>query len=1024
MRLGVTRIFQLILIAFVHSANSQAQEPPAGSLRWPFTISQPEAVQAGYGDWCPIDPGVGDPEGPHPGIDIGCDANEAPYTPIEGDPVYSLGIYPETGSPYQYNGYQVAFSDYLYDGCNWGWGYGHLAMEDPLPFCYGREFPDDLPLDCGIFPQAYTHVHVSWVESLDQLHGQQQQHPEPPYIGYFNPFNYFPDEDLVNYDKVAFGAVPYEAGVSHADGVWFSPDGTESESQFNLSGMSASEYQDIVFGQVDASVRPYSAFGGLLWNEECGINTLGYRVLWENPYKHKYDEVSEYFQTQRHVVEMADTELEYGDSPEFRALFLDGNTLSGGDEEWWNLCTAYILTNTGNEELGRNVNPGWENIWTPEYNREDDWGDQEFCRGAWDTRLGFTQEYHEAPISALSAFPDGRYAFEVKALSQGTAFLRDPQQRWSSRILPANDISNPDAGIKGVIVDNHRPYVDSVIVYSRKPDYSVYYAGGWTYIDPQEDLEFNSTIEGYLPIGHAVADGNSDLWVAVRYSEPMTVDNNDIWITAEMEGEVTWDSREHGKFKAESIDSWPSEHGELDQGRMAGGVWYLYRYARPNIVIEEYSGRLSLHIDHSTSTPVDLAGNALDGNPATSALARVQSGFWDPLGGYEEEDDCYTWGEPTWGTETIDGHLCFVAYVGDQCVFAVRTEVVFPEWDIASMETTIHGESNSSFPGFGEASPNMPVNIHDWEWEYFTEPCPYHCGCWVSQQKQVLLGTTWCITWWKIAVLRPDYEDPVVCTYWLTEGQPLNYSGGPPEYWPYYVDSSWWNWMSPLEEEWDSRYFWLRRRVGSGLHPSPARFSREHWICIDALTGEKMHSCCLTQLGLSESSEFWWTEPTPPDLLEFYYINCNNQDPVYTEQGDWIVPVWYVEFMEEELVYMGDAVFSPPGQGTRSHVPGSMVQRIDAIEETVLPEHAPYITVASPSSEHVDVLVHNASGEEYTLLVYDSLGRIMQSDQGTIQSSFNSISIDAGELPSGLYFVTMSLAGEHYRQQCVVINSN
>ena len=116
----------------------------------------------------------------------------------------------------------------------------------------------------------------------------------------------------------------------------------------------------------------------------------------------------------------------------------------------------------------------------------------EFCRGAWDTLLGLYSKFQEAPYSELAMFPDGRYAFRVNALSQGSAFLSEEYQQWATRDLPSEDPLDPNADVVGIVVDNFKPFVKTVIVFSIEPKFKQYYAAKWT-LDPSS-LMASSTL--------------------------------------------------------------------------------------------------------------------------------------------------------------------------------------------------------------------------------------------------------------------------------------------------------------------------------------------------------------------------------------------------------------------------------------------------------------------------------------------------------------------------------------------------
>ncbi len=74
-------------------------------------------------------------------------------------------------------------------------------------------------------------------------------------------------------------------------------------------------------------------------------------------------------------------------------------------------------------------------------------------------RQGGSENDDQAPISQYSVFPDGEYLVDVTATSQGSAFLASPS--ITQRYLPSENIDDPTSNEDPIVVDNHRPYVDS-----------------------------------------------------------------------------------------------------------------------------------------------------------------------------------------------------------------------------------------------------------------------------------------------------------------------------------------------------------------------------------------------------------------------------------------------------------------------------------------------------------------------------------------------------------------------------------
>jgi hypothetical protein len=294
----------------------------------------------------------------------------------------------------------------------------------------------------------------------------------------------------------------------------------------------------------------------------------------------------------------------------------------------------YLLTHCGLEAVSGDT--CLTNVWTEAYDRAQDWADGEFCRGAFDTRLGISSQNAESWTNETAMFPDGKYCVEVRAVSQGS-------QQDSTWRLPVFDITQPQepGNIKGLVVDNFRPNVDSVFVY-HAPDYDSIYTGGWQTLHSSCTRELSEDEFKYLPIGQ------NNLCVAVKFSEPMN-SLPDVWITGEWRGETGWSSVEEGRNAWFVPCDWDATNlGPLpDTGD--GSFWQCYSNG---MCFSDYKGILTLHIGDDLSCPVggpgeDLAGNQLDGDPSSVCGPRqpFPSTDWENWGGYETGDDgSYSWG--------------------------------------------------------------------------------------------------------------------------------------------------------------------------------------------------------------------------------------------------------------------------------------------------------------------------------------------------------------------------------------------
>ena len=325
----VSTIFMITYPAFSNSP------PPTWNPYSPYTGYQGniDEVHIGFGDWCTLD------EGPHPGIDFGDpDQNNGTlvYSPCgTAGTVEWAGHYVDTGQPGPQDDKGMVVCVAM-PGEDWGWGVAHLDPGvSPMQYDSGGVQPAFAPMeitfDMSQSNPDWRHVHLYWIERLNPL-------PTPFGQAYFNPFNYLVG-DLIGYDAVSFGSPQYVEKTSLPDnGIYFSPDEAEYPTQFEITAMSWMDFQETVFGKVDVSVRPYSAFQSSLSNDTCGVNTIGYKILWQNPNTEIYEDLDEssisiFGGIYRLLVSMNDGEMTYGDSDEYRAVYLDGNVIGSGDPQ-------------------------------------------------------------------------------------------------------------------------------------------------------------------------------------------------------------------------------------------------------------------------------------------------------------------------------------------------------------------------------------------------------------------------------------------------------------------------------------------------------------------------------------------------------------------------------------------------------------------------------------------------------------------------------------------------------------------
>lgn len=691
-----------LTISIIIGVNPPAWEAPVG-MDWFIGDCNPVSIAIGYGDWAT------NTEGPHPGLDFTVD-DEYLHSPLASDGCI-IGQWPPVSAFHISTQGSLVFGSDNPENTNWGWQIDHiekpLTAERWADYSPGTYVGSGTNLDLQASPDnTFRHFHLYWMwvwyssSYGDWVPGARYNGEDfSPKRGYINPIQYLPQEDLIGYDTVRYNRVIEEA-ASQKRGIWFSPDGTETADQFGLL-ISAYQFQEAIFGKVDFSVSPYSAFGDLPNRDSCGVYSVGHKLAWVNPYIGTYDPVyyenvfdsnvnqsrAETDYDYRTLFEMKN-ELPYEsdllpyptDTDKYRAAFLDGNCPGESNSffeipEWW-FDSAYILSNSGNLQPGPT---GWENVFTLNnslcYNY---WSSNVMCAGGWDTRLrrgdrGGSENDDQAPISQYSVFPDGEYLVDVTATSQGSAFLASPS--ITQRYLPSENIDDPTSNEDPIVVDNHRPYVDSIIVYSKGFSSSaiptVFYTAGW-----DENTESMVASLDQHVYGYPASFSFDRLWIAVRYSEPMNTSKDEVFMTAELNGDITWSSE---RFVPADVQSyWPDRFGELNTSRLSDGVWYLYYHTglSPNA----YKGPITIAIKQ-TPDLCDYAGNMIDGNPSTIAHARNSDGSY-PSANYESEDNYYTWGNVGWSYD-IDQENQFlecIASVGNTELARIDLSTKVYDW--------------------------------------------------------------------------------------------------------------------------------------------------------------------------------------------------------------------------------------------------------------------------------------------------------------------------------------------------------
>ena len=402
-------------------------------------------------------------------------------------------------------------------------------------------------------------------------------------------------------------------------------------------GQSALEaFQNEVYGEVDIIARPYSRPVGFPYETNCGVRSVSHNLLRQHPYFGDYAPFSEDIYGARTLVSF-DGLIPYGPSAYYRMLFFDPK--GTGSTDWdWSFGTSYIITNCGKDPIGSN---GFDNIWTGPLHHNWNSLPLRFNQGGWDTRLrspsiGGSSVRPKAYVNEHAAFSDGRYAIEITAESQGDSIV-------SLDTLPSDSVENPAASIRGIVLDNYRPHVDSVDVY-QCPENIILYSAGWItdYENPLDSTRLYDEIDEW---SYLAQDTAHTLFVYVHYSEPINDSlTGDVWLTAGNQYETIWSSMDSDG--ANSFSPFPltnSIHlGSQAVSRETDDGSFYVGYESYVPFPGRYAGELTLHI----SGPRDLADNSIDADPSTVTYPRERTGNF-PSTGYEPGiDSSYSWGVP------------------------------------------------------------------------------------------------------------------------------------------------------------------------------------------------------------------------------------------------------------------------------------------------------------------------------------------------------------------------------------------
>jgi hypothetical protein len=426
-----------------------------------------------------------------------------------------------------------------------------------------------------------------------------------PQPGFFNPFDSLPVP--AGYDEAMFDVVTMPKSLALADsirGIWFTPD--EFEDPFGYESLLV--LQNGVWGPVDVVVKAISAYGGNPANDSCGVRSIASRLYRRDSHTQDLIPIGEY--EERSLFDMTKYLPDgcAGCPPEFEYVFFGGSLETHYDNN-------YTITNCGCDSVSDSC---LANVWTSGYDRQADWLDGLYCRGAWDTRLWNpsipdSPSDHMALDNSQALFPDGEYVFEVTVESQGS---RDQ----ATAFLPTSDISNPALlNASSVVVDNYAPYVASAVAYMPSDSAEALYLGGWSTFWNGDRL-YSRTCFGY-PL-------NGAFRLAVQYSEPIVPQKNDVMVAIVCGSDTVWSSKSPSANWFIPTDWDPCLGSYPTDGT---GFWQCYRMRNPVLFLLGYYGRIVLgfgELDGPTGPdgPFDLAGNRLDADPDTDALRDPSTG--------------------------------------------------------------------------------------------------------------------------------------------------------------------------------------------------------------------------------------------------------------------------------------------------------------------------------------------------------------------------------------------------------------
>ena len=1029
-----------VILALSTAHTSAASNSVIWPISWPLIADSGSVpvtrVQNGYGDWCVID------EGPHPGLDFSADITDNVVNP-SFQKCYSLG-YGTESQPQEH----ILVLGHT-ESEDYGWTLGHIYCLEPWIYWNPNHH---LVLDwnsgdsisfCGLDasqPGPWRHLHLSWVE--DWVHPPPGGYSVP---GYTNPFDHIV-ADLTGYDEVQFKSVLYEKSLwpNQNTGAWFMPDGTETTGQ--ISGAPGSpdyaKFQDIVSGAIDIAVSPFSAFQGISDYDSAGVYSVSYEILWQDPNTLDYLPAASGTDNygQRWLMQMRD-ELPFGDTDEFRAIYLDGSLPgSTNPQAWWDRFeSAYIVTNSGALDPASWIT-SWDNVWT-NIGFVNDWTTG-ICQGAWDTFLAIPDIWPDPPTQNSEAFfPDGRYAVKVTAVSHGsrdTDYLR----------LPVDDLALPNPQVEGVIVDNFLPHIARVAAYTWDPAADTchkIYAGHWDDIDTDRAWESESEyLEQLRSKLHAIQLSSDQIDALPSHSvlnlpesfSQSSIEHNYQAERSRLSREYSdgTENFEPGCYLDEGIGQDPAEFLIEEIARIENQQVFdadrifddrVYGYLPMNGM------PLVLKVFYSEPTKTDISDRVYFRSyigPDTSSeytFRRLSSDFELPLPQYNAAPGCdFASSDVLLDSSYVVYYIYknlpqyyqgnILLYFGDANLqddkgprdLAGNTMDSDPS-TIANTRNNYGPFSNEGYEGgqdthYSWNPPNwfrysntvygtvgieedlvatVDLDLMGLDNGIFIGDCDYWCGFWFYHDEYDEYG-------FDIYVFMQNLIGYIKHSFNTPYPVGMNY------------EQSWLSNLGGLSR--DTRYYWMTGSTIDLINFQSTAFA----YCVDSETGAKAsHHLCTGYC-------FWGPRFFLGNLQNEEYLDLNERGSIYFSGAEVLdidtngvaqIEYWYFEILGDTSSCVVDTTYlSPPGDRNDA-LSGDMFCASDICTDA---EEVIEI-LSNPVRETLGVRLIGETGEDFELILYDIAGRRVLSESGVVRDDESVLNIRVENLPSGVYLLRM-----------------